>query len=122
MRTGVKERIRQIALQVLNDDVYALQDTYSNEQLADLVTSIIVHFKFHSTMPCIRTFEGELLIKVKNTLTGSEVSVSNSENGTGVSRSLAYVVELQSEEKEEEVKEMIEMLDEAYCLMLDYVV
>lgn len=120
MKSGSKERIRQIALRILSEDSYALQDNYSDEQIADLVTSIVSHFKFHSTTPCIRTFaDGELLIKVKNELTGSSVSVSNNDS-TGVSNSLAYIIQLREDESEDEVKEIIEMLDEAYCLMLDY--
>ena len=120
MKSGSKERIRQIALRILSEDSYALQDNYSDEQIADLVTSIVSHFKFHSTTPCIRAFaDGELLIKVKNELTGSSVSVSNNDS-TGVSNSLAYIIQLREDESEDEVKEIIEMLDEAYCLMLDY--
>lgn len=120
MKSGSKERIRQIALRILSEDSYALQDNYSDEQIADLVTSIVSHFKFHSTTPCIRTFaDGELLIKVKNELTGSSVSVSNNDS-TGVSNSLAYIIQLREDESEDEVKEIIEMLDEAYRLMLDY--
>lgn len=122
MRTGTKEKIRQIALRILNEEVYALQDNYSDEQIADLVTSIVSHFKFHSTTPCIGTFaDGDLLIKVKNGLTGSSVSVSNNDS-TGVSNSLAYIIQLREDENEEEVKEIIDMLDEAYCVMLDYAV
>ena len=122
MKSGSKERIRQIALRILSDDAYALQDDYSDEQIADLVTSIVSHFKFHSTTPCIRTFaDGELLIKVRNELTGSSVSISNG-GGTGLSSSLAYIIQLHEEENEDEVKETIEMLDEAYCALMNYYV
>lgn len=121
MRIGQKERIRQIALRILSEDSYALQDNYSDESIADLVTGIVAHFNFHSTTPCIRTFEGELLIKVRNSHTGSSVSISNDES-TGVSRNLAYIILLHEETNEDAVKEIIDMLDEAYCLMLDYVI
>lgn len=121
MKSGSKERIRQIALRVLSEDSYALQDNYSDESIADLVTGIVTHFNFHSTTPCIRTFEGELLIKVRNSYTGSSVSISNDE-GTGVSRSLTYIISPYKEKNEDAVKEVVDMLDEAYCALYNYVV
>ena len=120
MKAGSKERIRQIALRFLSEDSYALQDDYSDEQIADLVTSVVLHFKIHSTS-CVRTMgDGELLIKVNNAFDGSSVSISKCEK-TVVARSLAYIIQLQEEVNEDEIKELLGMLDEAYFSLMDYI-
>ena len=112
MKAGSKERIRQIALRFLSEDSYALQD--------DLVTSVVLHFKIHSTS-CVRTMgDGKLLIKVNNAFDGSSVSISNCEK-TVVARSLAYIIQLQEEVNEDEIKELLGMLDEAYFSLMDYI-
>lgn len=119
----MKNRVYDMAMDLLQEEPYAMQESYSNEQIAECVQKIVSRLnrqggKYSQT---ITADLGLLQIKVKNASSrngGSYLSMSD-EIVTSVSRSLAEIIDVSVVCTEEEVKVLIEMLDEAFFSLHD---
>ena len=116
-------RVYDMAMELLQEESYAMHESYNNEQIAECVQKIVgrlnrQHGKYSQT---ITADLGLLQVKVKNAGSrngGSFVSMSD-ENGTYVSRSLAEIIDVSVVCTEDEVKGLIEMMDEAFFSLND---
>ena len=116
-------RVYDMAMELLQDEAYAMQESYNNEQIAECVQKIVGRLnrqggKYSQT---ITADLGLLQIKVKNASSrngGSFVSMSD-ENSTFVSKSLSEIVDISVVCSEDEVKVLIEMMDEAFFALND---
>lgn len=116
-------RVYEMAMEILKDDAYAMQESYSNEQIAECVQKIVGRLnrqrgKYSQT---ITADLGLLQLKVKNASSrngGSFVSVSD-ETATYVSKSLSEIIDVSVVCTEDEVKGLIEMMDEAFFALND---
>lgn len=119
----MNNRVYDMAMDLLLEEPYAMQESYSNEQIAECVQKIVGRLnrcpgRYSQT---VTADLGLLQIKVKNASSrngGSLVSVSD-ETATYVSKSLAEIIDVSVVCTEEEVKELIEMLDEAFFALND---
>lgn len=119
----MKNRVYEMAMAILHEDAYAMHESYSNDQIAECVQKIVSRLnrqggKYSQT---ITADLGLLQIKVKNACSrngGSFVSMSD-ENATYVSRSLSEIIDVSVVCTEDEVKGLIEMMDEAFFALND---
>lgn len=109
------QTINNATMRVLNNECYDMQENYSNEDIVNTV-GLLVNQLNRSSIAIAEL--GECSVKVRNDTNGSFVSVSSSEFGTGVSRSL-YLAYNASYPVEEAVKELIDMINEAWYTMID---
>ena len=119
----MNNRVYDMAMNLLQEEPYAMQESYSNEQIAECVQKIVGRLnrcpgRYSQT---VTADLGMLQIKVKNASSrngGSYLSMSD-EIVTSVSRSLAEIIDVSVVCTEEEVKGLIEMLDEAFFALND---
>lgn len=120
----MNNRVYDMAMDLLLEEPYAMQESYSNEQIAECVQKIVGRLnrcpgRYSQT---VTADLGLLQIKVKNASSrngGSFVSVSDETAATYVSKSLAEIIDVSVVCTEEEVKGLIEMLDEAFFALND---
>lgn len=116
-------RVYDMAMEILKEDSYAMHESYSNEQIAECVQKIIGRLnrqggKYSQT---ITADLGLLQLKVKNASSrngGSFVSMSD-DTVTYVSKSLSEIVDVSVVCSSDEVKTLIEMMDEAFLALND---
>ena len=116
-------RVYDMAMEILKEDSYAMHESYSNEQIAECVQKIVGRLnrqggKYSQT---ITADLGLLQLKVKNASSrngGSFVSVSD-ETATYVSKYLSEIIDVSVVCTEDEVKGLIEMMDEAFFALND---
>lgn len=119
----MKNRVYDMAIEILQEDAYAMHESFSNDQIAECVQKIVSRLnrqggKYSQT---ITADLGLLQIKVKNACSrngGSFVSMSD-ENATCVSESLSEIIDISVACTEDEVKGLIEMMDEAFFALND---
>lgn len=116
-------RVYDMAIEILKEDSFAMHESYSNEQIAECVQKIVgrLNRHGHKYSQTITADLGLLQIKVKNASSrngGSFVSISD-ENATYVSKSLSEIIDVSVVCSEDEVKTLIEMLDEAFFSLND---
>lgn len=116
-------RVYDMAMELLQEESYAMHESYSNEQIAECVQKIVgrLNRKGCRHSQTITADLGLLQIKVKNASSrngGSFVSVSD-EQQTCVSKSLSEIIDVSVVCSEDEVKCLIEMMDEAFFALND---
>lgn len=119
----MKNRVYEMAIELLQEEAYAMQESYNNDQIAECVQKIVgrLNRHCHKYSQTITADLGLLQIKVKNAGSrngGSFVSVSN-ETATYVSKSLSEIIDVSVVCSEDEVKGLIEMMDEAFFELRD---
>lgn len=119
----MKNRVYEMAMKILKEDAYAMHESYSNEQIAECVQKIVgrLNRHCHKYSQTITADLGLLQLKVKNAGSrngGSFVSVSD-ETATYVARSLSEIIDVSVVCTEDEVKGLIEMMDEAFFALND---
>lgn len=112
-----------MAMELLQEEAYAMHESYNNEQIAECVQKIVgrLNRHGHKYSQTITADLGLLQIKVKNASSrngGSFVSVSD-ETATYVARSLSEIIDVSVVCTEDEVKGLIEMMDEAFFALKD---
>ena len=112
MNTLKETKAFQTAIEVLENDAYDIQEKFSNEAIALTVADI--EKKLHYNSSGTTSEIGEFSIKARSTRTASFVSVSHEDYGTGVSRSLASLVDSKRPASKDEIQNLIEMLNEAW--------
>ena len=116
-------RVYEMAMELLQEDAYAMHESFNNHQIAECVQKIVSRLnrsktKFQQTVVADL---GMLQIKVRNSNSrngGSFVSISN-EMCTCVATSLAEILDVSVVCSVEEVKCLIEMIDEAFFSLND---
>lgn len=116
-------RVYDMAMELLQEEAYAMHESYNNEQIAECVQKIVCRLNRHGHKysQTITADLGLLQIKVKNASSrngGSFVSVSD-ETATYVSKSLSEIIDISVVCTEDEVKGLIEMMDEAFFALND---
>lgn len=116
-------RVFDMAMEVLQEEAYAMHESYNNEQIAECVQKIIGRLNRKGCIysQTVTADLGLLQLKVKNSSSrngGSFVSISD-EICTCVSKSLAEIVDVSVECSKDEVKNLIEMMDEAFFSLND---
>lgn len=116
-------RVYDMAMELLQEESYAMHESYNNEQIAECVQKIVgrLNRRGHKYSQTITADLGLLQIKVKNASSrngGSFVSVSD-ENATYVAKSLSEIIDVSVVCTEYEVKGLIEMMDEAFFALND---
>lgn len=111
-------RVYDMAIEILKEDSYAMHESYSNEQIAECVQKIVgrLNRSGHKYSQTITADLGLLQLKVKNASSrngGSFVSMSD-DTVTYVSKSLSEIIDVSVVCTEDEVKGLIEMMDEAF--------
>lgn len=119
----MRNRVYDMAMELLQEEAYAMHESYSNEQIAECVQKIVgrLNRHGHKYSQTITSDLGLLQIKVKNASSrngGSFVSVSD-ETATYVSKSLSEIIDVSVVCTEDEVKVLIEMMDEAFFALND---
>lgn len=116
-------RVYDMAMELLQEEPYAMQDSYSNEQIAECVQKIVgrLNRSGHKYSQTITADLGLLQLKVKNASSrngGSFVSMSD-DVATGVSKSLSEIIDVSVVCTKEEVNGIVEMMDEVFVTLLD---
>ena len=116
-------RVYDMAMEILQEEAYAMQESYSNEQIAECVQKIVGRLNRQSGKysQTITADLGLLQLKVKNASSrkgGSFLSMSD-DVATGVSKSLSEIIDVSVVCTKGEVKEIVEMMDEAFVTLLD---
>lgn len=116
-------RVYDMAMEILKEDSYAMHESYSNEQIAECVQKIVCRLNRQSGKysKTITADLGLLQLKVKNASSrngGSFLSMSD-DVATGVSKSLSEIIDVSVVCTKEEVKGIVEMMDEAFVTLLD---
>lgn len=101
-----------MAVENLENESYDLQDSFKNEAIALAVADL--EAKLHSNANNATVQMGDFIIKARSTRTASFVSVSHEDCGTGVSRSLASLVDGKRPATDDEIKNLVEMVNEAW--------
>lgn len=112
------ERVYQIALEHAQNECLDMQDEkngFTNEQIAELTQQLVRKlYRVKTTMPVtVELKYGDYSIKARSARQGSFISVSDG-NATGVSHSLAQITLPIRLITEDEVKEIISMINEAW--------
>lgn len=116
-------RVYDMAMELLQEESYAMHESYNNDQIAECVQKIVGRLNRlgHKYSQTITADLGLLQIKVKNASSrngGSFVSVSD-ETATYVSKSLSEIIDVSVVCSKDEVKGLIEMIDEAFFSLND---
>lgn len=104
-------RVYAMAVELLNNEAYDIQEDYSNEEIAEVTKDIIAKLNTGSDVVQAELYGN--LIKVRNGKHGSFVSFSTGEY-TGLSESKASIRDLTKYADADEIKNLIEMINEAY--------
>lgn len=113
----MKNRVYDMALEVLDEDIYDIQEYFSNDYLAAMIQNIIVKMNLlgmHRRAVSVKI--GALQVNVMNAgkdSGGSFVSVSD-DIATSVSRSLVEITDISRPCNKDEVRTLIEMVNEAW--------
>ena len=107
-----ENRVYQMAIEVLNNEAYDMQEDYTNDEIAEAVKDIVSKLNRAKTDSVEIEMSGNM-IKVHNGLHWSFVSFSTGEF-TGLSESIAEITDLSRPINDDEVKGLIEMMNEAY--------
>ena len=110
-----KNDVYEMAYEHCLNECLDMQDEFKNEQIAQLV-QLIVSKLYSSTSKHQQAIEveyGEYIIKVRNARQNSFVSVSTNDC-TGVSHSLANITITTRPITQDEVKELVSMINEAW--------
>ena len=116
-------RVYDMAMELLQEEAYAMHESYNNEQIAECVQKIVgrLNRSGHKYSQTITADLGLLQIKVKNASSrngGSFVSMSD-EIATYVSKSLSEIIDIGVVCSKYELKDLIEMMDEAFFALND---
>lgn len=115
----MNNRVYDMAMDLLQEEPYAMQESYSNEQIAECVQHIVSTLNRYGEIST--TGLGQIYIKVKNADSkrgGSYLSMSD-DKITSVARSLSEIIDVSAVCTTEEVKGLIEMMDEAFFALND---
>ncbi len=107
-----QNRVYKMAIEELNNNAYDMQEEYTNEEIAELVKQIVAELNKSAT-DCVEVNYLGNQIKVRNTLHWSFVSYSTGDY-TGLSESVAEITDLSRPIEEYEIKNLIEMINEAW--------
>lgn len=126
MNTVNRELLYSTLQEVLDDEVYDVCDVYSREDIEDMMQDIyrkfvhcfsyfgLDHCNIESKLRHVRNARAmKYSIKICNSAAGSSVSVS-SYTSTGVSRSLYFAFDVKSDDLYEQVKNLMDMINEAW--------
>ena len=108
----MENRVYNMAIEELNNNAYDMQEDYSNEDIAAVVKDIVKKLNT-SNSKCVEVELSGNPIKVRNNEHWSFVSFSVGES-TGLSQSIAEITDLSRPINQDEVKNLIEMINEAY--------
>lgn len=116
--TMKKDKVYQIAYEYAQNECLDMQDEkegFTNEQIAEMVQSIVAKLYGCTckTHQAVEVEYGHYTIKVRNARQNSYVSVSTSDC-TGVAHSLAYITMTTRPITQDEVKELVDMINEAW--------
>ena len=113
--TMQNDKVYQFALQHAQNECLDMQDEFSNEQIAEMTQQLVAKlYRVKTPMPVTVTLEyGKYTIKARSARQGSFISVSDSDT-TGVARSLAQITLATRPITEDEVKDIISMINEAW--------
>lgn len=116
-----QNRVYNMAIEALENECFDMQDEFKNEQIAETVQHIdlLLHSCGSKSRQVVCVQLGGCYVKVCNARQNSWVSVS-SQGSTGVSHSLAYITHNTRIIAQDEVKTLIDMINEAwYCMNND---
>ena len=102
----------QTAVENLENESYDMQERFSNEDIAIAVAELERRLHYNGNNAMVEL--GEFTVKARSTRTSSFVSVSHEDYGTGVSRSLASLVDSKRPANSDEIKNLVEMVNEAW--------
>ena len=102
----------QMAIENLENECYDIQEKFSNEIIATTVANLEKKLHYNSNNAVVEM--GGYTIKARSTRTASFVSVSHEDYGTGVSRSLASLVDAKRAANSDEIENLIQMVNEAW--------
>lgn len=114
----MENRVYEMTLELLEEEVYAFQDYFSNDFIAEKVQEIVRKLNtsrgvFQQT---VRARMGGMELKIKNAdpaRGGSFVSMSN-DLGTCVAKSLAAITDISIPCQHEDISTLLSMIDEAF--------
>lgn len=109
------EKIYQLALEHAQNECLDMQDEFTNEQIAEMTQQLVDKlYRVKTTMQVTVSLEyGKYSIKARSARQNSFISVSDSD-ATGVAHSLAPIVVPTRPITEDEVKDIISMINEAW--------
>ena len=109
------KNVYQLALEHAQNECLDMQDEFSNEQIEEMTQQLVNQlYRVKTTMQVTVSLQyGKYAIKARSARQGSFISVSDSET-TGVARSLAPIVVPTRPITEDEVKDIISMINEAW--------
>ena len=110
-----KNKVYEMAYEHCINECYDMQDEFKNEQIAELVQLIVSKLQNNSNKhaQAVEVEYGEYIIKVRNARQNSFVSVST-HDCTGVAHSLANITMTTRPITQDEVKELVCMINEAW--------
>ncbi len=107
-----QNRVYQMAIEELENNAYDMQEDYQNDQIATVIKDIVKELNLAKGNDVNIDFFGSR-IKVRNSQYWSFVSFSVGEY-TGLSESIAEITDISRPIEQDEVKTLIEMLNEAW--------
>ena len=116
--TMKKDKVYQIAYEYAQNECLDMQDEklgFANEQIAELVQTLVskLYACNCKAQQAVEVEYGQYTIKVRNARQNSFVSVSTGDC-TGVAHSLAYITMTTRPITQDEVKELVDMINEAW--------
>jgi len=110
-----QNRVYNMAIEALENECFDMQDEFNNEQIAELVQTLIskLYACNCKAQQAVEVEYGHYTIKVRNARQNSFVSVSMGDC-TGVAHSLAYITMTTRPITQDEVKELVDMINEAW--------
>jgi len=108
----MKEKVRKMVMELLNDECYDMQDEFTDEEIAEAVGEIVAKFNGNRRQVVHVSLCGNM-IKVRNAKHWSFVSFSTGEF-TGLSESEAEIIDLSKPIDADGVKNLVEMINAAW--------
>ena len=127
-RNTIQTKVKEYVADILEDEVYNLEEVFTKAEIADAAASLVdrlIVSKYSEKYPTLAFDDSRKVAIVKlgytwtalSSTTGSFVSVSNYD-GTGVSRSEARIFHDAYNITKDEVKDLLDMMDEARFHMI----
>lgn len=108
----MEDKVYKMAMELLSNEAYDMQEAFSNNEIAETVMNIVERLNENRNDDIEVDLKGNQ-IKVRNVQHWSFVSFSTDEC-TGLSESVAEIVDLSKPIDNEEVTKIIEMMNEAW--------
>ena len=105
-------RVYKMAIEELENNAYDMQEEFQNDEIAGVIKEIVKRLNHSEGDDVEVDFNGNK-IKVRNSQHWSFVSFS-AEYETGLSQSIAEITDISRPIEQDEVKTLIEMLNEAW--------